>query len=152
MSSTLIQIADAVTAAINASGLLPAGVTAIRGYRPVVELEDLVALHVTVVPKGVTLTGASRSLVQHDFDVDVGVQKRLPSDVSQDQAELDALMALVEQLGDYFRLKRLDGLPSFSAVPGAWTKSENSPVFAPDHLEQMRVFTSVLTLTFRVHR
>jgi hypothetical protein len=31
-------------------------------------------------------------------------------------------------------------------------RTENVPVYAPEHLEEYRQFTSVLTLTFRVVR
>ena len=48
---------------------------------------------------------------------------------------------------DHFRHKRLD---SFRAA--VWVKTEHEPIYAQEHLDQMRQFTSVLTLTFRVMR
>jgi len=139
----IVNLADAVVAELNASGLLP-GVTAQRAYRPAFDLEDMKDLHVTVVPRGVEMTGASRSMVQSDVQIDIGVQKK-PTELNQ--AELDGLMALVEQLADHLRGRRLAGAPE-----AAWVKTENNPIFAAEHLEQLRQFTSVLTVTYRVLR
>lgn len=141
--SVIVNIADAVVAELNASGLLP-GVTAQRHYRPTFDLEDMKDLHVTVVPRGVEMTGASRSMVQSDVQIDVGVQKK-PAELNQ--TELDGLMGLVEQIADHLRGRRLAGAPEAS-----WVKTENNPIFAAEHLEQLRQFTSVLTVTYRVLR
>ena len=46
-----------------------------------------------------------------------------------------------------FRFKRLDSFPN-----AVWVKTENAPVYAVEHLDQLAQFTSVLTLTFRVIR
>jgi len=43
---------------------------------------------VTVVPKGVEITGAARSLSQHDYQIDVGVQKKVGADLEADVAGL----------------------------------------------------------------
>jgi hypothetical protein len=141
--SVIVNIADAVVAELNASGLLP-GVTAQRAYRPTFVLEEMKDLHVTVVPRGVEMSGVSRSMVQSDVQIDIGVQKK-PMELVQ--AELDGLMALVEQIADHLRGRRLTGAPDAS-----WVKTENNPIFAAEHLEQLRQFTSVLTVTYRVLR
>jgi len=39
----------------------------------------------------------------------------------------------------------LDGLPNV-----LWLKSEMTALYAPDHMEMFRQFTSVLTVTYRV--
>jgi len=141
--AAIIDIADAVVGELNGH-TFSKPFKAVRHYRPVFELADMAALHVTVVPRGVEMQAASRVQVQHDFAVDIGVQKKLET---ASNAEIDALMALVEEIADFFRLRRLQ------SVPGAvWARTENQPVYAPEHLEQLRQFTSVLTLTFRVLR
>ena len=104
-------------------------------------LQEMKDLHVTVVPKAVTIGAGNRTQNQHDYDIDGAVQKKLSQ---ADNEEIDTLMTLVDEIADHFRFKRLD-----SAV---WTKTENNPVFIQDHLDQLRQFTSVLTLTFRVFR
>ena len=144
-----IDIAHAVVTELNTAPVPPEtgfsqAFTATRAYRPVFDLAELKTLRVTVVPKGIEILNLSRHANQNDVSVDVAVQKKVNPD---DLAELDSLMALTEQIGDFFRLRRL------TALPGAlWTKTENVPVYSPEHLEQKQVFTSVLTLTFRVVR
>ena len=141
--ATVIAIADAVVTALNAGGFAQP-FTAVRLYRPQFELKDMGTLHVTVVPRGLLIQMASRGIDQHDYQVDVAVQKRL---ATEDTAEIDSLMALVEQIADRFRHKVLETDPE-----ACWVKSENAPIYAPEHLEQLRQFTSVLTLTYRTHR
>jgi hypothetical protein len=142
-----LDIADAVVAELNAAQVDPAPgfgqtFTATRAYRPVFDLADLKTLRVTVVPKGIEIINITRNANQNDVSVDVAVQKKVnPADA----AEMDALMTLVEKLGDFFRLRRLAALPT-----ALWTKTENVPIYSPEHLETKQVFTSVLTLTFRV--
>ena len=142
--SLITSIADAVVTDLNgaAAGTFAQTFTAARHYRPQFDLAELKTLRVSVVPKGIAITGLMRIANQHDVSIDVAVQKKVNP---TDSAELDGLMTLVEQIADYFRLRRLTALPT-----ALWTKTENVPVYAPEHLEQKQVFTSVLTFTFRV--
>lgn len=141
--AVITDIANAVIAALNA-GTFSQTFTAERQYLPIFELEDVKGLRVTVVPKGVAIQSAGRNNNQHDVDIDVAVQKKL---TKTDDTEIDPLMTLVEELADHFRLKRLTTYPN-----AIWTKTQNEPVYAQEHLDQFRTFTSVLTLTFRVIR
>jgi hypothetical protein len=146
--SLITAIADAVVTDLNgaAAGTFAQTFTAARHYRPQFDLAELKTLRVSVVPKGIAITGLMRSANQHDVSVDVAVQKKV-TPPPEGAAELDGLMTLVEQIADYLRLRRL------TALPGAlWTKTDNVPVYSPDHLETKQVFTSVLTFTFRVVR
>ena len=59
--------------------------------------------------------------------------------------EVEELLALAEEIAEHFRAKRLDSFPGALCV-----KTEFRPIYAPEHIEQLRTFTSVLTLTFRV--
>ena len=64
--SLIIQVADAVVADLNAS---PAAAsvpfTAVRHYRPEFELAELKTPRVSVVPRGINITPASRSRNSH---------------------------------------------------------------------------------------
>lgn len=141
--AVITEIADAVLQDLGASGFSQA-FTAARDYLPVYELEDVKDLCVTVVPKGVAIQSTGRNSNQHDVEIDVAVQKKLPK---IDAAEIDPLLALVEEIADHFRFKRLTGYPG-----AVWVRTANEPVYAQEHLDQLRVFTSILTLTFRVIR
>jgi len=141
--SLVIDIADAVADELNA-GTFSQTFIAERLYRPDFELAEMKTLHVSVVPKGIATSALSRGQNLYDVSIDVAIQKKL---AAENEAEIDPLMALVEELADFFRLRRL------TAVPAAvWLKTENLPVYAMEHLEQKKLFTSVLTFTFRVGR
>jgi hypothetical protein len=142
MPANVVAIADAITAELNGNSFNQP-FTAQRLYLPIYDLKSMSDLKVTVVPKGVTSSSLDRSRDNFDYQVDVGIQKKVPNQV----ATIDALMLLVEEIGDYFRSNPL------SSYPGArFMNVENSLLYAPDHLQEMLQFTSVLTLTYRLVR
>ena len=137
MAATVIEIADAVVAKLNTASLSQP-VTAVRFYQPLFELPEMDKLHVSVVPRGIVLTQASRVSVSRDIQIDVAVQKRFSQG---DAAELDPLLLLVEEILNLFLLKVMGQT--------VCVKAENNPVYAPEHMSELRQFTSVVTLTFR---
>jgi hypothetical protein len=141
--SVILDVANAVVASLNAASFSQE-LTAERRYRPTFELADLDTLRVSVVPKSLRIGSATRAANYFDCAIDVGVQKKVNVD---EPAEVDALMNLVEEITDHLRMSRLEALPE-----AAWLSIENEPVFAPEHLDQERVFTSVLTVRYRVPR
>ncbi len=141
--AVIADIADAVVVELNAGGFSQP-LTAARCYLPKFDLAEMKDLHVTVVPKGVAVTAGSRNHNQHDYQIDVAVQKRL---AAGGNGEIDVLMSLVDEIADHFRLKRLDNLQA-----AVWVKTQHEPIYAQEHLDQMRQFTSVMTLTFRMMR
>ena len=137
----LAVIADAVVAKLNGA-TFSQEFTAVRTWQPSFELKDMQALKVTVVPHARETEKISRSAQAVTCQIDVAVQKKL---VEADNAEIDALVALVEEIEDLFEFCELAGPPK-----AVWVKTENKPVVAPEHLAELRQFTSVLTLTFKV--
>lgn len=137
----ITQVAEAVVAELNAA-TFSQPITATRSYLPRVELADLKVLKVTVVPSSVTVAAVSRSQTHRDVAIDVAVQKKLGQ---EQNISLDPLLTLAEEIAEHFRAKRLDSFPGALCV-----KTEFKPIYAPEHIEQLRTFTSVLTLTFRV--
>jgi len=138
--SLVIDIADAVTAEL-AGGTFSQAFTPERRVLPFFELADLAALKVTVVPKAVEITGSTRSVSQYDVQVDIGIQKKLGSDLDTEVAEL---CGLVDEIAEYLRQRPLAAAPY-----AVWVRTANEPVYAPEHLLEKRAFTSVLTLTYR---
>ena len=135
----IADIAGAVVTALNGHSFsMP--FTAQRAYLPVFDLKDMKDLHVTVVPRGVEMTTAGRGLAASDIQIDVAVQKKL---TSADNAEIDALMALVQEIAEFIRSTGRFG-------DGSWVRTENVPIYSPEHLGELRQFTSVLTLTLKV--
>ena len=141
MSSEITTATDAVVAALNDHSFSQP-FTARRCYVPVFDLKDMKNLHVTVVPRGVEMTNANRSMLQSGVQIDVAIQQKLPAsaDPAGDSAFIDALMGLVEEIVDFIRTTSRFG-------DAAWVKMENTPIYSTEHLEQLRQFTSVLTLT-----
>ena len=142
--SSIIAIVDAVVQALNGHSFSQP-FTARRHYVPTFDLKDMKNLHVTVVPRGVEMSTASRTLLQHDVQIDIGIQQKLPADTTSDQARIDTLMGLVQEVADVLR-----AAGHFDEAQ--WVRTENKPVYSPEHLEQLRQFTSVLTLTLRTLR
>ena len=141
--SVVINIADSIVAEVNAATLsLP--FTAKRHFVPSFELKDMQEMHVSVVPKGIVITKSDRSRNTCDAQVDIAIQKKFNTG---DAAEIDPLMDLVEEIADFFRLRRLDSYPS-----AHWIRTENAPIYSQEHWDELRQFTSVLTFTFRVVR
>lgn len=141
--SVIVEIADAVAAAIN-DGTYTEPVTAERAYRPSFDLEQLGELKVTVVPRSVTTANLARQQSQVDCTVDVGLQQRVDAG---DDARLDALLDLAEQIGDRLRHKRLAGYPQ-----AAWVSIEHEPIVAAEHLDERSTLTTVMSVTYRVRR
>jgi len=144
--SLVIHTADAVAAELNAAPpeTFEHAFTATRRVLPVFELADLADLRVTVVPKAVEISGSTRATSQYDISVDVGVQHKLSGGPDEMDAQVEALGGLVDQIADYLRRRPLMSFPGL-----AWVSTRNEPVYAPEHLLEQRVFTSVLTLTYR---
>ncbi|MFG0327780.1 MAG: hypothetical protein ACF8SC_11000 [Phycisphaerales bacterium JB037] len=142
--STITTLADAVAEHINA-GTYAQPVSAVRTYQPAFTLEELGELRVSVVPRTTTVSAASRESSTFEHVLDVGVQKKLPAE--DDQAAIDELLELTEAIGDRLRHTRLAGFPE-----AAWAGLAHEPVVSSESLEQHRVFTSVLSVTYRVRR
>ena len=142
--SIIADIADAVVAALNGHQFSKE-FTAVRAYRPEYDLRELADLHVTVVPKAVEMTTAGRGLAQTDIQIDLAVQKKLSS---CDNSEIDALMGIVQEIAEFVRSTGRFGLPL--GGDAVWVRAENAPIYSQEDLGEMRLFTSVLTLTLRV--
>ena len=139
--TTVLQIADSVTAQLNVASLSKS-FTAERLYVPNFELEDMKELRVSVVPRDVELGPLDREQNRVHARIDVAVQKKFSTG---NNSEIDPLVAFVEEVADLFRLKRLDSFHAARCV-----KVEHSVLYSTEHWEQLRQFTSLLTLTFEL--
>jgi len=142
MASVVIEIADAVTAALNAASLSQTFV-AERAYVPVHELKDLVDLKVTVVPASLSMVTLSRRDDDFDYVIDIGIQKR----IANTTAGIDPFMTLAEEIVDLFRGVKLTGYETALCVAAA-----NAPIYSPQHIDEYHLFTTVISLTFRKAR
>jgi len=141
--SLISDIADAVAAEL-AAGTFSMAFTPQRRVLPEFELADLTELKVTVVPKSVETDAASRTASQYDVRVDIGIQRKLDASGADLDNQVAELLGLVDEIAEHLRGRLLNGAPW-----ARWTHTANDPVYAPDHLAERRVFTSVLTVTYR---
>jgi len=139
--STIVTLADAVVSALNTEGW-SLDFAARRLYRPRFEPVDLKMLQVSVVPRALTIEAASRSDDSHECKIDVAVQQKLDAETAD---QIDPLLGLVDEIARHFRLRRPAAMPEALCV-----KVQNDPVYAVEHLEELRTLTSIITLTFRV--
>ena len=134
----IITLADAVAAEIN-TGSFSVPISAQRLLLPEFELADLAQLKVTVVPKSVEMATLTRQTMVYEVAIDVGIQKKLSGEVD---TELPGLLALAEEINVFLRKRSIAG--------AVWTRSSINPIYARDHLAQSRVFTSVITITYKI--
>jgi hypothetical protein len=142
----IIDIADAVADILRAYRLDRTFVVT-RAYQPMLTLEDLQTTYVTVIPKSTAGTRVSRATMEDTVLIDVGIQQKLPADPTNDVEEVDKLLGLVDDLKD---LLRTTALPE--SVAAQWMSEEHEPIYFPDHLQEDRLFTAVVTVTFRQYR
>lgn len=136
--TTIVDIADSVTDFLN-DQVFGGQTVAVRRLHPIFNLEDLKGLAVSVVPRTQAISVMSRDSTQHDHAIDIGVQKKLGE---QPEAEIQALNDGEVQV-------MLDRLPFVSMPDAQWLSIVRDPLLIYEHLEQHRVFTTVLTVTYR---
>ena len=107
------------------------------------DVKEMDELHVSVVPRSITEKRLSRSLTAFDCAVDIGVQQR--NDMSQ--LALDGLSNLVAEIAGLLRNNLLSGFSEARLI-----ELSREPVFAPEHLDELRQFTSVVRAIYRVWR
>jgi hypothetical protein len=146
------DIAAAVAAALNAE-TWPIEFTAVvppKGV-PRYDVEELAALHVTVIERGASGTYLSRKKVQEEYGVDVCVQQRPVTEAGQPDltaARIAALESLVDAIRDFLLGRRL---ASPDALCVLWEIPGDRP-FLDEHMSKDHVFTSAVTFTYRLAR
>ena len=148
----LEKIASGVTAAL-AGGTFSQPFTAERSYADwELPLDDDAAddLRVDVVPVNNPATELeSRDQVNYKAAADIVVRKKLnvseqdPSTGRIELAKIDALVALVLEIHQFFLAARLASYDSAS-----WDKTEVRAAYIPKHLRQHRQFTGIVRVTF----
>jgi hypothetical protein len=143
LTPNIAPIADAVTTALNAAppGTFSKTFTAKRIYRPEFKREELGTLHVTVIPGPVTRNQIARRLLEKTYVVGVLVQQAVTGEQNED---IDPLTGLCEEIADFI------GPGEIGTTGAAWTATEHDPIYDPDHMKDFRVFTNVVSFTFKL--
>ena len=136
-----IDIADAIVTELS-NGSFSEPLVVSRRVLPAFEIAELKVLTVTVVPKSVGIANITRQSSSFDVAVDIGIQQKIGKDTD---AEVTRLSGIVTEIVTILNRKPL------TAVPAArFISISNEPVYAPEHLSEKRLFTSILTLTYKV--
>ena len=137
------QTADAVVSELNnaETGTFGQAFTAIRKTIPTHTLKELADLKVIVVPNGVEIEKANRSQDYYMISVDVGIQKKVGTDI---ETEVTQLSQLTGEIVEYLTRRKLTDMPGLQ-----WHKIQNTPIYDLETLEQMRVFLSVITVSYK---
>ena len=141
--SQIVDIADAVVEELNGESFSQA-FTAVRAYVPRYEVKDLKDLTVTVIPGPLAIEGATRGSEKYDYTIMVGIQKKVDDDTP---ASVDPLMDLVEEIADFLTGRRLTSVPA-----ARWEGTGNDEPFIPEMMDQLRVFTSFVTIGYGLVR
>ena len=160
MSARIVPIAAKVRDALNgaAPGTFGLPFAAERAYQPQVDRKDLGTLKVWVVPSADARAPYTRDSGQRDVTVDIGIQREIgpaadPSDEDK-LAELDAMMEFAEQVADFFTpADEANGLTDGTLAGtdyARWVGTANEVIYDPETLKTMRVFKTVVRVTFKV--
>lgn len=114
-----------------------------RRYVPREDLENLTKPVVSVVYAMQRAVPDNRADWRHEYDIDIGVQHRAPTELPHD---LDPWTDLLDEIGDYWKTRK-PGATGAVLQGVEWV----SP-YVPEHLTNLKVFTGVLRLTFRLVR
>lgn len=138
----IAQIADQLITELNGGTFSPTFVAA-RGYGPELKTQSFNTLQVTVVPRDKETIILTRAGTQDDYPIDIGVQMKL---LSENNSELDPLMLLLESIAQFcIKPPRTLG----NGVNATCIKVKYPAIFDPSQIREDRVFTGVVTATFR---
>lgn len=155
MTAALTTLANAVLAELGRDELAAAferagGATCSRAYIPRLRPSAADGLRVFVVQKSTASVPQARHSADVEVAVDIGFVKYVAPDSTQEgdpnQAELDALVELVELVRDHFMFAELDGFD------GQWRSGTSDPAYDPTKLAEDSVFFSVITLTYGLQK
>lgn len=151
MASTAIILADSIVATLNSTALsLP--FVAERWYVPIRDYtQDLTTLTVSVVPvtiDGQLLNRAFQYMEQ--YGISLGIQQSIGQGAmtnTQIIAITDPLMAFVEEV-TVLLVGSIVATEPYARCIGY----KNDPIYVPQHLDEKRIFTSILNLSIKLGR
>lgn len=114
-----------------------------RKYVPREELETTADIVVQVVYAGQRTIPDSRAAWRHEYDIDIGVMKKLEQDGND---ESDALTDFLDDVIDYWKTNT-PGTTGARMIGAEWLNP-----YVPDHMTRLKQFTGVARLTFRLVR
>lgn len=143
MSSYLRSIADSLATGLQAVAWSVSGTTVERKNWAAVDVEDMAAPRVIVVPGSATMTRASRTHMQTDYAVNVFVGRHVATD-----SDVDAMYDLADAVSLQVRAHAFSGVTWPAGVTGPQTVTiEVNP---DDAMNDRNVWRAVVTATYVV--
>jgi len=138
--SLVVQLCAAAVDQINAAKPYEYGaLTAVRKFLPVLDAKDH-DLRVYAVPNSKLFSDFDRDGTDETVSIDIVIQKKVAN--NQDNAELDPLSRLVEQIENVFRLQNIQSLQANIL------RLERDPLYEPERLHTLLEFVAAITITF----
>ena len=132
----VLQISKQLAAVLNA-GQFSQSFTAAAKALPEYDLAQLKSLMVSVVPKSAELINLTRAATNLEIEVDIAIQKKVSKDLELD---VEALLTLVSEIVKFVNRKDLEN--------AKFKKVANEPIYSTEHLNDKRLFTSLITVTY----
>jgi hypothetical protein len=139
-----LDIADAVVTALNATDLSQS-VTFERVYVPKFDTANAATLQGKVVPVSDIREMGSAADDNATIAVDIGVMQRLHNDISMEQAAVDALLGLCEEIKAVINRQRLSGAETAVCIGTA-----QDVIYSVEELDNGRVFLTAIRAIFLV--
>ena len=141
LNSDILTVCDAVVEELNSSDAsFTQSFTAERKYLAEVELSGLSGIKCYVVPLATMQQIRSRSTTRRLVKIQIAILSKV-ADLTNNT--IDPLMELVQEIREFLRFRVLSSTPDFG-----WRNDQNEPVYNPQHLHELRQFTSVITVEF----
>ncbi|MDR1491460.1 MAG: hypothetical protein LBT05_01870 [Planctomycetaceae bacterium] len=107
---------------------------------PSFEPSELQTLRVSIVPRTLEIEPITRNSSKYTVGVDVGIQRRINETPEETVASLGSL---VDEIAEYLRATPLKQFPA-----AQWNNASIDPLYVPEHLQQKRIFTSILNVKY----
>ena len=107
---------------------------------PAFESAELEILRVSVVPRTLEIDRVTRASSKYTVGIDIGIQKRI---VGTPEETVATMGTLVDEIADLLKSTDLSQFPA-----AQWHSLANEPIYVPEHLQQKRTFTSILSLKY----
>lgn len=131
-----LQLSKQLAESLNGSSFIQP-FTASARVLPEHELSALKNLTISVVPKSVEIINLTRAASNLEIEIDIAVQKKVTAQIDTD---VESLLSMVTEIIDFVNRRNIG--------EAKFIKVSNDPIYSPEHLNEKRLFTSLITVTY----